>query len=270
MSVQLIAWAYEQRVGSPSRKAVLIALANRANHDTGRCTPLIENIAKETELGISTVRQAIKDMCEAGIIGRERIRRHDGSYSGYAYTFPAAGSPPPAAGASPPPAADGLEPEETLEPSAVANATAAATPGNAHDLVASFVDASRESGADPPRRVIGQLAKEVKKLLEEGASEKELTAALDRLRERSLHPSSLASVLFDVRQRGGPSENGRNVLDVFLAKHDGQWPTGTRLVRGQGGVTFVHDPLGYDKPNHAVPWGRPNRDEIVQALKGVP
>jgi hypothetical protein len=266
----LIAWAYEQQVGSPTRKAVLLALANRANHDNGRCDPLIENLAKETELGISTVRQAIKDLCEAGVITRSRKRRADGSYSGYSYTFPGAGAPPPGASAGPPPGASGPEPEEVLEPATkvvhIQDLESKTETVNTQTLLADFIDRARESGADPPRQVIGHLARELKKLVDEGAAEDELRAALERLFERSLSPSMLSSVLFDVRQRGGAGANG-TVLDAFLAKHGNAWPTGSRMVRGENGATFVQDALGYDKPTHAVPWSRPTRTEIIQALK---
>lgn len=146
--------------------------------------------------------------------------------------------------------------------SAVANATAAEVPINI--LVKEFVDMAREQNTEPPKRVIGQVASELKKLSAE-ASEPELRAALKRLLERGLHPSSLPSALFDVRQRG--STNGHDPLGELLAAHAGKWPTGTRLVRGSNGAAYVQDPLGYDTPNHAVRWVRPTRPEILSALR---
>jgi hypothetical protein len=88
MSFQLMAWASEQRTGSPSRKAVLMALANAANHHSGKCHPSVARIAEETELSEPTVKRALADLAGAQLIARKRRRRQDGSLSTYEYTFP--------------------------------------------------------------------------------------------------------------------------------------------------------------------------------------
>jgi hypothetical protein len=88
MSFQLMAWASEQRTGSPTRKAVLMALSNAANHQTGRCDPRIESICEETEFGATAVKTALKELAEQGLIKRERKRRGDGSLSTYSFSFP--------------------------------------------------------------------------------------------------------------------------------------------------------------------------------------
>ena len=54
MSVQALAWAWEQETGSPTAKAVLLALADHADQD-GICWPGIERIARKTELSRRTV-----------------------------------------------------------------------------------------------------------------------------------------------------------------------------------------------------------------------
>lgn len=120
-----MAWASSQHTGSASRKAVLLALANRANHDTGLCCPSVERISEETEIGERTVRQALADLHADGFITRTRTRREDGSFSNYRYGFPLADPAPPPATVAADPAADsaGLrEPgslsnlEETMPP----------------------------------------------------------------------------------------------------------------------------------------------------------
>lgn len=126
---------------------------------------------------------------------------------------------------------------------------------------------ARAQGTEPPRRIVGQIASELKKLSDE-ATEDELRAALKRLLERGLHPTNLPSALFDVRQRG--SANGSDPLSDLLEAHDGKWPTGSRLVRGSSSAAYVHDPLGYDTPNHPVRWKRPTRAEILSALRKDP
>lgn len=98
MSFELMAWAVKQRTGSAPRKAVLLALADRANQDTGLCCPTIARIAEQTELGQRTVQRALVDLEEAGLIARERDRRDDGSYGVWHYTLTA--TPPPARAAA--------------------------------------------------------------------------------------------------------------------------------------------------------------------------
>lgn len=119
MSVQLIAWAMEQRTGSPTRKAILVALADRANRDTLACHPSMETISFDTELGESTVRKATKELCDLGFISRRRRRRADGSLGVYEFSFPEAArarTPPLGGSADPPLGGSGHEPEEDLEP----------------------------------------------------------------------------------------------------------------------------------------------------------
>jgi helix-turn-helix protein len=88
MSFQLMAWAAEQQTGSPTEKAVLLALANRANHDTGKCCPSVERIARETEFGTTAVKRALKSLCDKGIVSRRKTKRNDGTFGANYYAFP--------------------------------------------------------------------------------------------------------------------------------------------------------------------------------------
>ena len=88
MSYQLMTWASEQTTGSSTRKAVLLALANAANHHTGRCFPSVARLCTETEASEKTVRRALDELEAAGFISRERRRRDDGTLSTYEYEFP--------------------------------------------------------------------------------------------------------------------------------------------------------------------------------------
>lgn len=108
-----MAWAYEQRVGSPTRKAVLVALANAANHHSGLCFPSISRLAHETELSERAVRKALADLCDQGLIVRERTRNLDGTFGRYHYRFPQVerGAHPAAPRASGPAAPRSAEPE---------------------------------------------------------------------------------------------------------------------------------------------------------------
>ena len=66
---------------------------------------------------------------------------------------------------------------------------------SARTLLAGYIDSCPER---PPQRVIGQLAKEIKKLLDEGIRGEHVAGGLQRLRLRELGPSQLASVTNDV------------------------------------------------------------------------
>jgi len=128
MSVQLLGWALEQRTGSVSRKAVLLALANCHNHHTGLCCPSLRRLREETELGESTVLRALKDLEDAGYIVRDRRRRQNGSHTSTVYRFPHTdGGVPPQRGKGSPTAGD-LEPE--VEPEVEQDLAAA--PRNGH------------------------------------------------------------------------------------------------------------------------------------------
>jgi hypothetical protein len=119
MSVAHVTWAFKQKL-PPTRKFVLVALADRCNKDTLRCDPCIETLMKDTCLGERAVRQALSDLCEAGILTRYRQRRRDGSWSQYRYQFPKVevrvAAPPAAPPAGSPAAADAGKPEVVLEP----------------------------------------------------------------------------------------------------------------------------------------------------------
>ena len=113
MSVHAQAWAYDQKTGSPTRKAVLLALADRVNRETRRCDPLVETVAEQTELSERTVRRALDDLTEAGFLTRERKRRQDGTLGGYRYFFPEAAYAP-RDRVSEPPDTEAANPEDTV------------------------------------------------------------------------------------------------------------------------------------------------------------
>lgn len=70
-------WAKAATVGSPTRKAVLLVLADYAD-EAGSCFPGQETLARITELGVRTVRRALAELEDAGVIRREERRRPDG------------------------------------------------------------------------------------------------------------------------------------------------------------------------------------------------
>ena len=67
MSMYLTAAAFKIKVGNGLRKLVLLKLADNAN-DNGECFPSIKHIAKECEMGRTTVKSHIKALEELGFI----------------------------------------------------------------------------------------------------------------------------------------------------------------------------------------------------------
>ena len=68
MSIHALAWALTVETGSPTRKAVLLALADRYNENESAAWPSVGWIARATELHPSTVRRAIADLLELELL----------------------------------------------------------------------------------------------------------------------------------------------------------------------------------------------------------
>jgi DNA-binding transcriptional ArsR family regulator len=69
MSVQAMTWAFEQDV-EPNAKLVLLALANRANHESGICYPGQDLLARECSMSSRTVRRHLRTLADRGLIER--------------------------------------------------------------------------------------------------------------------------------------------------------------------------------------------------------
>lgn len=87
MSLEAITWAYKTEVGSPSRKAVLLVLANYADADDASSFPSRSRIEAMTELKTTAVKDALRDLEEMGVISKEARLRPNGSNSSNRYTI---------------------------------------------------------------------------------------------------------------------------------------------------------------------------------------
>lgn len=76
MSLMMMTQAFKVKVGNPARKLVLVKLADNAN-DQGECWPSYGHIARECEMGRSTVKAHIKALAEAGFLHVQYRRRGD-------------------------------------------------------------------------------------------------------------------------------------------------------------------------------------------------
>lgn len=87
MSNAASAWALEIQTGSPTRKLVLLALADRHNRDTGICCPSVARLAQDTELSENGVRKALRELAERGLVVKEARQRGNGSSRSNSYVL---------------------------------------------------------------------------------------------------------------------------------------------------------------------------------------
>jgi hypothetical protein len=79
MTIQAVAWAIETRVGDPTLKVLLMALANHANSDEWEAWPKLETLAFEAEISKRTVQRGLERLKQLGLISIEHSFRPDGS-----------------------------------------------------------------------------------------------------------------------------------------------------------------------------------------------
>jgi hypothetical protein len=79
----------------------------------------------------------------------------------------------------------------------------------AQTLIAEWIDHCPER---PPERVIGQISKELKTLINEGVDPDRLRPALAEWNRKGLHPSTLASVVHEITNRR-PAARGQQATD---------------------------------------------------------
>ena len=77
MAVEYIAWSMKQKVGNPTAKVILLALANYAGKD-GTCYPGQKTLQTIAEGSESTVRRALKHLENAGLISRKKRGKQGG------------------------------------------------------------------------------------------------------------------------------------------------------------------------------------------------
>ena len=92
MSLRMMTEAFRIRVGNPARKLVLLKLADNAN-DEGECWPSYGHIARECEIGRSTVKAHIKALEQAGFLRIEHRRKGTQNQSNVYYLTIEKGQP---------------------------------------------------------------------------------------------------------------------------------------------------------------------------------
>ena len=109
MSISALNWAFNMRGVSVSQKVVLISLANFAD-EAGYAFPSIKTIADMSCVSESSVRRALADLVDGGILRIDYRFRADGSQTSSGYflgiTTPVNLTPPPSTVTPPPVTAD--------------------------------------------------------------------------------------------------------------------------------------------------------------------
>ena len=106
------------------------------------------------------------------------------------------------------------DPELASASSARAAGSDVAIPNNptAQTIVAEWIDHCAD---DPPRRVIGQVSKELKTLLDEGIDPQRVRRAVAEWNRKGLHPSTLASVVHEISNRSTTTRTQQATDDLF-------------------------------------------------------
>jgi DNA-binding transcriptional MocR family regulator len=74
MSFQAMTWAVEQELPA-LQKLVLLMLANCSNHHSGQCNPSHERLAKECGMSKDSVKRAISELAEKGLLDIRRLTK---------------------------------------------------------------------------------------------------------------------------------------------------------------------------------------------------
>jgi predicted DNA-binding transcriptional regulator AlpA len=115
------------------------------------------------------------------------------------------------------------EPREPLRPSGAgtnAQGVERAGKANAQTVVAHYVDLLAAEGSPAPKRLVGQVARQVGELAKEGIEEALLERAVEILVERRLNPATLPSLILEAAAGPGrrptrEHEVDRRVRDAF-------------------------------------------------------
>ena len=118
MSMLLTAQAMKLKVGNPTRKLVLLKLADNAN-DKGECFPSYQHIADHCEVSRRSVISHIDALIKMGLVEKKSRKNQDGSSSNLYILHLEKGSEnisPPSERVSPPSENGSLPPSENISP----------------------------------------------------------------------------------------------------------------------------------------------------------
>ena len=202
MSARALSCAWEQTPKTTSQKLVLAALADRSDDD-GLCFPSLTWLSEKcSPMPKETTRRVLRELSEQGYVTKtQRKRREDGSFSTWLLQLDLQNRSPMTnqrALVTTQPACTGERTVVSFEVSTKDLPTTDAShppsaPTSDQTIVADFIDQAREQGIDPPKRTVGQLARNIGELVKEGHSEETIKAGLARMMERRVVQPALLS-----------------------------------------------------------------------------
>lgn len=227
VSFKAVEWALRSaRVGDPIAKVILIALAEYARPDGTAAWPSHAALAECAEVSARTVIRKLQHLED-----RDLIRPGDQALVSHYPTnrrprvwdlnmAPRGDTLSPQDGVR----GDSLSPQDEvrgdrldhlgvtavsykppLEPKEPTGSASAPAPvDNSQRLIAEWIDHS--PGGRPPGRVVGQVAKEVSLMLDEGIPYDQVRRGLQTWQSKRLNPSVLASVVHEMRSANGSSQ----------------------------------------------------------------
>lgn len=143
-------------------------------------------------------------------------------------------TPSPGAGSREQGAVEERNREQGIPPTAGAVASSAPT---AQNLVAEWIDHC--DGKRPPGQVVGQVAKLLGQMLDEGIPSEHVRAGLAAWHDKRLHPSALPSVVHEIRQGPRPATRKASTTDervrqgLELAAHFADLDSQQLAIEGQ-------------------------------------
>ena len=140
MSVEAMAWAFEQEV-SGTDKVVLLALANYAD-DTARCWPGIRRLAHMARRDERTVKRSLRVLEDGRLVRRHTRLRDNGSQTSNFYTLVMGVTPttPPHDADVTPPDDTGVTPRTVSKDPSVRKATVERLKAPLSDLLADLIE----------------------------------------------------------------------------------------------------------------------------------
>lgn len=221
-------WVFD--VGVSTNAIALYGLLGRYADQNGKCHPGRETLAKRLNCSAKTIDRAKQELIAAGALAQKRRGQNKSNEYVLIAVRPGVGT--------------GEHSEVDTEVHQNENQGTRTTPTESldtvstQDLVAYFVERAEalSDGKRPPEKVVGQTAREIKKLIDEGIGTEFVVPAIEKLLDKGLSPSSLASLAFEAMTEGKRAD----------AKAKPR-VTGWRWVRGTHGGTYVADPKGTDR-----------------------
>lgn len=175
----------------PSFRWLAVSLLLLAAKTSNRIPINLQWLADESHLSTETVKKGVDSLLQTRFV--ERTGRKQSASTPQAESYPSRARTHSASSSISEGLGEGVQGEGA----------------DAQALVAHFVDHARSLGAEPPRRMVGQVAREVGKLVLE-VDVRFVNRAVELLAEKGLNPATLSSLAYEA-QVEGKKRNGRGL-----------------------------------------------------------